>query len=47
MNSSILRDLVEIAALATATAGATLLFGPVALIGAGIGTIVALEVGHR
>jgi hypothetical protein len=45
--NSLIRDLVEVAGLATATAGLTLLFGPVALVGAGLGVVVVLEVWDR
>lgn len=47
MNSSLLRDLVEAAGLAAASAGAMLVFGPVALIVAGIGVVVLVEVTGR
>jgi hypothetical protein len=47
MSHDTLKLVVEVAALAAATAGATLLFGPVALLVAGAGTIVALEVTDR
>jgi len=45
--NAMLRDLVEIAGLAAATAGLTLLFGPVALVAAGLGVVVLLEVWDR
>lgn len=38
-----LRDIVEVLALATATAGGFMLWGPVALIVAGVLTLAVLE----
>ena len=38
-----LRDITELVALATATAGGFMLFGPVALIVAGVLTLAVLE----
>jgi len=46
MNARV-RDLLEVAGLVAATAGLTLLFGPVALVGAGVVTVFAMEVLDR
>lgn len=45
--NAMLRDLVEVAGLVAAAAGLTALFGPVALVGAGIGTVILMEVLDR
>lgn len=47
MNEKTLKLLIEFVALAAATAGAFMLFGPVALVGVGLGTLVALELIER
>jgi hypothetical protein len=41
------RDLLEAAGLVAATAGLTLLYGPWALVGAGVAVVVAMEVLDR
>jgi len=45
--NSLMRDLLEAAGLATATVGATFLFGPVALVVVGVVTVVVMEVLDR